>query len=192
MRRRHPTVWLLLVSLAAFPVVLGTWFGGLLLFTWLISDPGHPGPPLPVVVGARLVDDDLTFSFGGECEPPFTVYLSFASYGNMSGLDFAFASNKSLNGFDISSRQSGVVVIQNLPAKFDWLQSSAMWVRVQFSDNSSSWMGNIDKHGMSEVALSNQHPYGEFYFSDIGWLSPSEVAARDGVDLLTVCHPANR
>jgi len=192
MRLRHPIAWLLLVSLAAFPVVLGTWFGGLLLFTWLISDPGHPGPPLPVVWGARANGEDLSFSFGSECQPPATVSVLFASYANLSGLTFSFSIDEPLSEFEIGALPSSATVLQKLPESFDWHKSSMMSVLLQFGDQSWSWRSAMSESDMAEVMRSEMHPLDEFYFREIGWSTPSEVAARDGVDLLTFCHPATR
>ncbi|MUM20561.1 hypothetical protein FZI91_02430 [Mycobacterium sp. CBMA271] len=36
---------------------------------------------------------------------------------------------------------------------------------------------------------SPQHPDDTYWFQDVGWLNPSEVAAKDGKDFLATCTP---
>ena len=35
---------------------------------------------------------------------------------------------------------------------------------------------------------SFNHPE-QYFFGEMGWLTPDDVAARDGIDLLTICTP---
>jgi len=166
-------------------------FGMVWWFVHNFGDPAGSGPPLPVAWGVRANGDDLDFSFGSTCDPPFTVDVFFASYGNLYGLNFMFSVDEPLAGFSMSALPAGSQIVRTLPEEFDWRKSPGIWVSLQFSDSSWSWSTGISGRDLDEVMASDQHPSDEYYFSGIGWSTPSEVAARDGVNLLTVCHPSS-
>jgi len=189
MAAKHPLRWAVSLSVAFGLLVM---CGMVWLFTHTYGVPVPSSPSLLVYWGVRTDGDDLKFSFGSTCDPPFTVNVLFASYGQFAGQDFSFSTSESIAGFDMDALPSDAVILSSLPESYDWRKSPMMTLYLQFSDTSWSWLYGMAEDDLAEVMASDQHPSNEYYFGDIGWMTPAEVAARDGVDLLTVCHPASR
>ncbi|MBS9533422.1 hypothetical protein KIH27_07435 [Mycobacterium sp. M1] len=85
---------------------------------------------------------------------------------------------------------AGLQVSQPLPEGFDWRAEKSM--HLSLTGGSSQWGPMTD---LAEVIKgSGQHPPDTYWFQDVGWLNPANVAAQDGKTFLGLCTPktANR
>ena len=186
------TVTIILAVLAALAL-----FGPLLiigLFSLVAGDPtGTPAatPAYPVVVGARIDADELIVSTGREC--PSGTSIQFTYGGGVGGSSDNGVLNVTtqavVNQFNLTTPANDFIININRPPLKNWNLDNVSWmlVRAGLPDDSVGWQAQMEFSGLA--VASTQHPSNEFYFGDFGWLTPEEVAARDGVDLLTVCSP---
>jgi len=71
----------------------------------------------------------------------------------------------------------------------DW-HDAIMHAYAYSADRLFGWSARTDLTGL--VDASAQHPADQFFFGDeFGWMTPTQVTARDGVDLLTICTPTS-
>ena len=164
------------------------------LFSLVAGEPtGTPAatPPYPVVVGARIDADELIVSTGREC--PSGTSIGFSYYGSLAGSSdggvLDTTTQTTVSQFNLTNPANDLIIDKNWPPLKSWSLDnvSSLSVQATLPDGSVGWRAMMDFSGLP--AASAQHPSDEFYFGDFGWLTPEEVAARDGVDLLTVCSP---
>lgn len=77
----------------------------------------------------------------------------------------------------------GLDVSGPLPNGFDWRSQQAM--RLSIASDSDGW--GRSTHLAPVIRESGQHPADTYWFQDIGWLDPAEVAAQDGRTFLATC-----
>ena len=156
-----------------------------------------PTPPYPVVAGTRIDADELIVSTGREC--PSGTQIGF-TYGNKMSDQPADVGilevtvQMTTSQFNLTSPASDLVITKNQPPSSLWNIDSLNLLQLQaiLPNDSADWQTQMDFSGLAAsglAAASTQHPPDEFYFGNFGWLTPEEVAARDGVDLITVCSP---
>jgi hypothetical protein len=60
-------------------------------------------------------------------------------------------------------------------------------MRISIYGGSGGWATSTD---LAEVIKgSRQHPADTYWFQDVGWLNPADVAAKDGKTFLATCTP---
>ena len=170
---------------------------GLLLLAVLLScsgcfpvgsppPPGGWGPPLPVVIGARIDGGDLIVSTGRNC--PEGTYINLRSVGGSEG--FEATTLTSLNRINITHPGDDLSVQNEAINPIDWPGGMGLlrgWAVM--GDGSSSWGVELQLPA-DLVYTSSSRPADQYYWgASFGWLTPAQVKARDGVDLLTICTP---
>jgi len=181
MRSRRKVI----VALVVFVLIVGLVFAGFQLFVVLRSDPGGEGPEHPVVVGVRADDDRLTIAIGRSCPQGSTVDVSFNPYGE-DRVALEFTSAEALSRFEPEELPPDTTVETALPAGFMWRSSTEMILSVHFARGGYGWTAHADLTAADPPA---GYPPDVYFFGDFGWLTEAEVAARDGMDLMTACTP---
>lgn len=84
----------------------------------------------------------------------------------------------------------GLIVKDDLPTGFDWRTAESVSLDV-FGPPYARGIGGLQFAPIATEVIehSAEHPEDTYYFPDLGWLNPSEVAAKDGKEFLTVCTP---
>ena len=179
-------------------IVVGSVLGGLVLvvgclalFLATYGDPAGKPPAHPVVVGGRIDDGHLTVSLG--CTPPQNAqyYVLFfpvdksPTVGPFPRVEFTEAIPLSV--FDPLSLPASASIVQGLPDGFDLRDATGLSVGYTYPGQGARFSADVDLANLSEISLGQ--PIGLFYFGEAGWLTPEQVASRDGVDLYTVCSP---
>ncbi|MEB3035013.1 hypothetical protein [[Mycobacterium] nativiensis] len=77
----------------------------------------------------------------------------------------------------------GLDVSGPLPDGFDWRSQQSM--RISVASDSDGWGTSTDLAPV--IRDSGQHPVDTYWFQDVGWLDPAEVAAQDGKTFLATC-----
>jgi len=72
-----------------------------------------------------------------------------------------------------------------LPADFQLSEEESLSVTLIMPQASSSYTPSLSLGNLAADSIGR--PQGVFWFGSAGWLTPQEVVARDGVNLLTVC-----
>lgn len=139
-------------------------------------------PSLPPAFGARVTNGKLQIWTGSPCVGVTRIALYF-------GPSTAQLTLASPEGVDIERLTlggpypAGMTESQALPAHFEWRNEKTM----DFSTygGSSHWGTSTD---LTEVIEgSESHPENTYWFQDVGWLDPADVAAQDGKTFLAVC-----
>lgn len=143
-------------------------------------------PSLPMVVGARITDGQLQLSTGTPCQGTSLVTLTFQPGYVRWALQSPTVQGVQIDRITLGGPPPpGLELAIPLPAGFDWRTSKD--VQVSVSTFAGGGGSNFDPADI--VDASAQHPPETFFFSGFGWLTPAEVAARDGKTLLTPCKP---
>jgi hypothetical protein len=147
-------------------------------------------PSLPQVVGARVTAGQLQFWTGSSCPGVRVVSMLF---GDAGAPELALTTQDQWGvAFDRLSLDGpyppGMQVTTPLPAGFDW--RTAQKVSVSISSDIAG--GGTTAEIPEIVSGSKDHPDDTYYFEEFGWLSGSEVAAKNGRDFLTLCTPDPR
>lgn len=160
----------------------------LLLVMVLAGCPGR-GPraaSLPVAFGLRVNDGRLQVSTGLPC----SGLTRMALYFKPSQAQLLLTS-RAPEGVEVERLTlggpypAGLTVSQPLPAGFDWHKERT--VDLVPSGGSSHRGASVDL--AEAVKGSPAHPDDTFWFRSIGWLTPAEVAAKDGKTFLGLCTP---
>jgi len=186
--KRHSTALIMFGAIAGC-VVIGV--GLFALFLSLFGDPGSIQPARPVVVGARVDQGKLTVAFGCQPAPGSTVDILFTTRVPLEPNNnpyLQFISDGSMSVLDPFAMPNDVELVSAPLDWFMWQQAVRMYVSVDVPDSGWGFYGIVEFGDLS--IESSLHPPGEFFFGQAGWLTPDEVAARDGVDLMTVCSPS--
>ena len=139
---------------------------------------------LPLAFGARVTDGELQLWTGAPCPGVTRVTVRFSADAKLV-LDPADGKRSELDHLDLDGPYPGWKVAQALPANFDW--STAEQVDL--------WIDGGEGEGSKRALMadiingSDQHPADTFWFQDVGWLNPAQVADLDGKIFLTVCTP---
>ncbi|MHC9292090.1 hypothetical protein ACRCUN_06455 [Mycobacterium sp. LTG2003] len=147
--------------------------------------------------GLRVTDGELRFWTGAPCPGTTGVTLGFSnpqtddatlelstpSYdeGLMPGVEFEH--------LNLDGPYPGFSVKQPLPPGFDWHTAQRLDLLVYGPPHSQGSGIDFAPIAAEISEHSAEHPEDTYYFPDIGWLSPAEVAAKDGKEFMTVCTP---
>lgn len=83
----------------------------------------------------------------------------------------------------------GFNVMTPLPPGFDWRKAEYFQIDVGGPPVSRGLGRNFAPIATEIIVHSAEHPENTYYFPDVGWLDPAEVAAKNGNEFLTVCTP---
>ena len=183
---KHVTLMTIGITLGSVVLLIGLGLGGLTLFAWMLSDPvPEEGPQYPVVFGVRADGDHLLVSTGRECpartkfdiqapriaEPSVIRFLNLTALTPVTFIDltdpgpqFRRDSISDVPGWEVHT----VEITTDLPRGPD------------------PFFSRLEITNLKEESFN--HPE-QYYFGEMGWLTPDDVAARDGIDLLTICTP---
>ncbi|OHU58570.1 hypothetical protein BKG83_00770 [Mycobacteroides chelonae] len=145
-------------------------------------------PSLRPAFGARVTDGQLRIWTGSPCAN--TVRVSV--YFEPSRAELVLTSNAKtgtdLEYITIGGQYPGLSIKESLPMGFDWRDETRASLSVGgATERSNGWGSSTD---IAEfINESAQHSLDTYWFQDVGWLNPAEVAAKDGRDFLATCTP---
>ena len=142
-------------------------------------------PSLRPAFGARVVDGQLRIWTGSRCADATRATLVFRP--SQSELELTAPQGKSadVERLTLGGPYPGLEVTEPLPDGFDWRKQESVdfWV----DSEPASWGSSVN---IAEVLKgSAEHPDDTYWFQDVGWLNPAEVAAQDGKTFLATCTP---
>jgi hypothetical protein len=152
--------------------------------------PPYALPSLPEVVGVRVTGGELQVRMGLACPGVRRVSVLFGDAGapemvlatpNQWGVE---VDRLSLDG----PYPPGMQVTKPLPDGFDWRTAKKVFVDIS---SDIAW-GGAAAELADVIDGSAKHPDDTYFFEKFGWLSPAEVAAKDGKEFLTLCTPDPR
>ncbi|ORW79221.1 hypothetical protein AWC26_16650 [Mycobacterium shimoidei] len=161
--------------------------GALLVLAALVTGCDPLGKAsLDPAFGARVTDGKLRIWTGSRCVGVTDISISFEP-----GRAELKLSSRSETGVDVEyftlggPYPAGLEISKPLPDGFDWRAEKSMFLSPH--GGSSHWGTSTD---LAEVLKgSDQHPADTYWFQGVGWLSPADVAAKDGKRFLAVCTP---
>lgn len=150
----------------------------------------HPdsryAPSLRPAFGVRATNGQLQIWTGSRCADVTRVTLAFVPSSARLVLtprtDHPAAVERLTLG---GPYPPGLKVAQPLPEAFDWRSEASLelWV----DGVPGGWGSSTD---LTEVTDgSARHPEDTYWFQDVGWLNPAEVASQDGKTFLATCTP---
>lgn len=152
-------------------------------------DPSAPfAPSLRPAFGARVTDGQLRIWTGSPC-----VGTRFALTFDPSREELVLTSSAE-KGAQVEYLTLGgpyppdLLISRPLPKGFDWRTQESM--RISIYGGAHSYGGWGSTTDLAEVIRgSARHPADTYWFQDVGWLNPAEVAAQDGKTFLATCTP---
>lgn len=143
-------------------------------------------PSLQPAFGARVIDGQLRIWTGSRCagitrfavrfEPSRAELVLVSSSGRGEEVE-----HLTLGG----PYPAGLEIFQPLPKGFDWHNQESL--RISVYGGSGGWGTSTSLAEL--IGGSAQHPDDTYWFQDVGWLNPAEVAAQDGKKFLATCTP---
>ncbi|UMG92722.1 hypothetical protein [Nocardioides sp. TF02-7] len=143
-------------------------------------------PSLRPAFGVRAADDGgLRIWTGSACSRVTRVALAFEPGDDELVLTARGERGATVEHLPLAGPHRGFEVEQALPEDFDWRDATS--VRLSVDGDPGGWGSSAD---LAEVVDgSAEHPADTFWFQDVGWLGPAEVAERDGESFLATCTP---
>lgn len=145
-----------------------------------------PDPPsLPVGVGVRVTDGQLRFWTGTPCQRVDWVVVRF-SPGPGGRLQLVAPPGRATEVEYLTldgPYPGGLTVKEPLADDFDWRTAKNVMLTVEPTDAP----GGTPAELAEVISGSADHPEDTYYFQDIGWLNPEQVAAENGTSMLTIC-----
>ena len=147
----------------------------------------HPSAPfapsLRPAFGARVTDGQLRIWTGSPCRATrFTLVFDPSS----AELTLASPTEEPVTVEYLTlggSYPGGLQVAHPLPAGFDWQGQRSM--RISIHGAPEFWGSTTDL--ATVLGESGRHPADTYWFQDVGWLDPADVAAADGKTFLATC-----
>lgn len=143
-------------------------------------------PSLRPAVGVRLTDGQLDIWLGRPCPGVTRVSVAFDTDGERAATFEARAADPGvrLEHIHPTGHNRGLHTTRRLPAGFD--PAAADELRLTLG-GVEAWGTTTD---LDEVAAhSADNAADTYYFDQIGWLEPEQVAEQDGRSFLTPCTP---
>jgi hypothetical protein len=146
-------------------------------------------PSLRPAFGARVTDDQLHFWMGSPCIHTTSIDLTFDAYhGHRAELGLTAPGGVDGPGVDVEylvlgGPYPGFDVTEALPADFDWRKAES--ARIGVDGPPDTWGSTTN---MAEVVKgSAEHPDDTYWFQDVGWMNPAQVAEQDRKTFLATC-----
>jgi hypothetical protein len=144
-------------------------------------------PPMPPAFGARVSDGAVRIWTGASCASTTGLTLVFDPSGAMLQMGGAReGASVDFEHFTVGEPYPGLKVTQPLPEGFDWRSQKTLVLSV---DGQHSHAG-LETDLTEVIKGSAGHPEDTYWFQDVGWLSPGDVAAKDGKTFLATCTPS--
>jgi hypothetical protein len=150
--------------------------------TMCTPDPAKQESKEPVV-GVRVTDDQLRFWTGAPCPFDSGVVLTFQPGQAELILTKTAAPRSDVEFLTLGGPYPEFTVTHPLPADFNWRTAKSVLLRV----DSDGLLWSRTTNLTTPIAESAQHPEDTYYFQDIGWLNPADIADRDRRDFHTIC-----
>lgn len=142
-------------------------------------------PSLPPAFGARVTDGQLRIWTGSACggvgRGVVHVFVKFLP--SAAELEVTAPDGTTVEHLAVGGPNPAMTVAKPLPPNFDWRKSDSVGVSVY----PGGW--GSETQLSTVVKESAQHPDDTYWFQDVGWLNPADVAAKDGKTFLATCTP---
>jgi hypothetical protein len=148
-------------------------------------DPPPGAPSLLPSWGARETDGKLQIWTGTPC-----VGITKLSLGHdMGGPDLVLTATGSQGAnveyLTLGGPYPGFRVTESWPAGTDWRSADQLVLQVDGKDVTFGATTEVS----DIVKGSPEHSADTYWFDGVGWLNPSDVAAKDGKEFAAVCTP---
>jgi hypothetical protein len=142
------------------------------------------GPSLRPAFGARVTDGQLQIWMGSRCDHAREVNLEFGP-GKTLVLSAPEHHWASVDRLTVGGPHPGLRVTEPLPDEFDWrtAQKLTIWI----NGDPGSLGAQTDLAVVREESV--KHPDDTYWFQDVGWLNPAQVAEEDAKTFLALCTP---
>ena len=178
------------IVLGSLVLLAGLALGGLYWFVGAISDPVEVVPEYPVVFGVRADGDHVLLSTGRECPKGtgFDISLPYTSKENLVPRFEHMVARQAVTVIDLTDPGPQMKVDYRYPdtAEVELNNYETIEITVDLPHGPDPFFSSLSYANLQERSMN--HP-DQFYYGEMGWLTPDDVAARDGVDLLTICTP---
>ncbi|GAS86865.1 hypothetical protein [Mycolicibacterium brisbanense] len=141
-------------------------------------------PSLRPAFGARVTDGQLQIWMGSRCDHAREVNLEFGP-GKTLVLSAPEHQWASVDRLTLGGPYPGLRVTQPLPAEFDWRTAEKLTIWI--NGDPGSLGAQTDLAVVREESV--KHPDDTYWFQDVGWLNPTQVAADDSKTFLALCTP---
>lgn len=149
---------------------------------------------LPMVYGARVTDGKLKIWTGTPCAGTTSVRIGLASgAGDVETVmgtptyPGRLTPGVQVDQLTVGEVPPGMTVNEPLPAGFDW--SDADTLRLNLGGPKRSPGGQVTLDLETVKNESAQHDPDTYWFPEVGWLGPDQVAEQNGKTFLTLCTP---
>jgi hypothetical protein len=145
-------------------------------------------PSLRPAFGVRVTDGELRIWTGSPCVAVTRLDLTFDPYQDDRAelvLTPSHGRAPEVEHLVLGGPYPGLEVATPLPAGFTWRTAESM----MFSVDREQWSWGSTADIAEIIKGSAAHPEDTYWFQDVGWLNPAEVAAQDGKTFLTTCAP---
>jgi hypothetical protein len=133
--------------------------------------------------GARVTDGNLRIWTGSPCVGITAFSLYFGPDDTELELRAPQNAPFELERLTVGQPYPGLQVSRPLPPNFDW--RAADTVRISVYGGEGGWGSTAQ---IAEVIKgSASHPDDTYFFQDVGWLNPAQVAEQDGKTFLATC-----
>lgn len=148
-------------------------------------EPERGAPSLRPAFGARVTDGRLHIWTGSPCTAATKVNLDFAPNKGRLQLSAPPGQTANVERLVLGGPYPGLEVTEALPDGFDWRDAESLRLWIVGHPGGLGSSADIDEI----VDSSTQFPDDTYWFQDVGWLSPAEVAEQDGTTFLATCTP---
>jgi hypothetical protein len=160
-----------------------------ILVALAVSGCGFFGPDpqdvsLPLAFGARVTDGGLRLWTGSLCTGVTRMTVRFSSDAKLV-LEPPPGGQADVDYLNLGGPYPGLNVTEALPHGFDWrtAQEVNLWI------DGGAGEGSKRAIVADIVKGSAEHPDDTYWFQDVGWLNPAQVAEQNGKTFLTPCTP---
>lgn len=144
------------------------------------------GAALPPAFGARETDGQLRIWTGSACQATTRFALTFDPNQDDRAewvLRAPSEAGVEVEYLTVGQPVPGLEVAEALPSGFDWHDAESVRISVRGGEGGWGTTTYLDEVRNG----SGEHPADTYWFQDVGWLNPSQVAEKDGKSFLASC-----
>lgn len=149
---------------------------------------------LPMVYGARVTDGKLKIWTGTPCAGTTSVRIGLISDAGTVETDMGtptypgrLTPGVAVDHLTVGEAPPGMTVYEPLPAGAEWRNADTLRLNLTGPDKSPG--GQITMDLSTVKSESAQHDPDTYWFPEVGWLGPDQVAEQNGRTFLTLCTP---
>jgi hypothetical protein len=146
-------------------------------------------PSLNPAFGAREVNGQLAIWTGSTCHDVVGLELTFDPMDQAKRAQVVMSAPSGpgvdVDRFTLGQPVPGLPVTQPLPLGFDWRTAESVRIGVTGSGEKGGWGSTTQLADV--IKDSSAHPDDTYYFQDVGWLNPAQVAEQDAKTFLATC-----